>query len=101
MLPENLGQKYGSPMADALHCDQDQDFSKGFSLSTAADFSKSSRADAEQGHHEWVIWKDRCCTCWICECSKERQGNASLGGCLKTVVQCGRLQSAAEVREIF
>lgn len=49
MLPENLGQKYGNPLADALQCDRDQDFSKGWGLSAAADFSKPFRADAEQG----------------------------------------------------
>lgn len=49
MLPENPGQKYGNPVADALQRDWDQDFSKGFGLSGAADFSKSFRADAEQG----------------------------------------------------
>lgn len=43
-----------------------------------------SRCWAGLGLHEWVIWWDRCCTCWICELSKDREGNASLGGCLKT-----------------
>jgi len=35
------------------------------------------------------------------EYSKERQGSSSLGGYLKTMVQCGRLQGAAEVSKIF
>lgn len=71
-------------------------------LSAADDFSRSSRADAEQGLDSMTGSFGRTDVGHAGpEYSKERQGSSSLGGYLKTMVQCGRLQSAAGARKIL